>query len=74
MSPSAQAYHQHSHCDACKIIGGGAFTLNHVIPKSALKFTQNEDLLKTYTYTGDSGNILTLTTPLSFPVLITAAR
>jgi hypothetical protein len=45
-----------SHCDACKALSTGAFTLNQIIPKSALKFTKGEEALKTYTYKGDSGN------------------
>jgi len=42
------------HCGACKIMGGGEFTLNQIIPKSNLKITKGD--LKTYTYKGDSGN------------------
>ncbi|MCJ1246934.1 hypothetical protein MMC30_004145 [Trapelia coarctata] len=42
------------HCDTCKILGGGAFSLNQIIPKDDLKITQGE--LKSYDYSGDSGN------------------
>lgn len=42
-----------SHCDTCKYLGGGAYSLNQIIPKSALKITKGG--LKTYTYHGDSG-------------------
>ncbi|KAG9778580.1 hypothetical protein KCU88_g4237, partial [Aureobasidium melanogenum] len=41
------------HCGACKILGGGEFTLNQVIPKSNFKLTKGD--LKVYTYKGDSG-------------------
>lgn len=43
------------HCDTCKTLSGGAFTLNQIIPKDALKMTKGGDALKKYTYTGDSG-------------------
>jgi hypothetical protein len=42
-----------SHCNTCKILGGGAYTLNQIIPKDNLQITKGN--LKTYTYTGDSG-------------------
>ncbi|KAI9689269.1 MAG: hypothetical protein M1820_010180 [Bogoriella megaspora] len=51
-----QQGHVICHCDTCKILGGGAFTLNQIIPKSALKFTKGGDALKAYSYKGDSGN------------------
>jgi len=44
------------HCDTCKILGGGAFTMNQIVPKSTLSFTKGESSLKSYTYKGDSGN------------------
>jgi len=43
------------HCNACKTLSGGAYTLNQIVPKSAFKFTKGEDKVKKYTYTGDSG-------------------
>lgn len=43
------------HCNTCKVLSGGAFTLNQIVPKEALKFTKGGDALKLYTYTGDSG-------------------
>ncbi|KAL2419893.1 hypothetical protein ABEF95_007898 [Exophiala dermatitidis] len=42
------------HCGACKILSGGEFTLNQVIPKSNFELTKGD--LKVYTYKGDSGN------------------
>lgn len=45
-----------SHCDTCKILGGGAYTLNQIIPKSALKITKGGEPGK-YTYYGDSGKV-----------------
>jgi len=42
------------HCGACKLQGGGEFTLNQVIPKSNFKLTKGD--LKVYTYKADSGN------------------
>ena len=44
-----------SHCNTCKALSGGAFTLNQMVPKSALKFTKGGDELKKYVYSGDSG-------------------
>ncbi|GAB7341631.1 hypothetical protein MBLNU457_7829t1 [Dothideomycetes sp. NU457] len=43
------------HCDTCKILGGGAFTMNQIVPKNTLSFTKGGDSLKSYTYKGDSG-------------------
>lgn len=43
-----------SHCDTCKILGGGAYTMNQIIPKSQLKITSGGEPAK-YTYYGDSG-------------------
>ena len=42
------------HCNTCKALSGGAFTLNQIIPADALKFTKGGDALKKYTYQGDS--------------------
>lgn len=42
-----------SHCDTCKILSGGTYTLNQIIPKDDLKVTKGN--LKSYTYFGDSG-------------------
>ncbi|KAL9090944.1 MAG: hypothetical protein Q9159_001687 [Coniocarpon cinnabarinum] len=41
------------HCDTCKYLGGGSYTLNQIIPRSNLKITRGK--LNTYTYKGDSG-------------------
>ena len=41
------------HCGACKLMGGGEFTLNQIIPKSNFNLTKGE--LKVYTYKADSG-------------------
>lgn len=46
-----------SHCNTCKQLSGGTYTLNQIIPKANLKITQGEDLGK-YTYKGDSGMFL----------------
>ncbi|KAI9773169.1 MAG: hypothetical protein M1840_008290 [Geoglossum simile] len=43
------------HCNACKLLGGGAYTLNMIIPQSSLNVTKGKDDLKVYTYHGDSG-------------------
>ncbi|KAF2708038.1 hypothetical protein K504DRAFT_381707 [Pleomassaria siparia CBS 279.74] len=43
------------HCDTCKELSGSTFTLNQIIPKSALKITKGEDKLGKYTYYGESG-------------------
>ena len=43
-----------SHCDACKLIGGGCeYTMNAIATKSDVKVTKGS--LKTYVYRGDSG-------------------
>jgi len=36
-------------------LGGGAFTMNQIIPKSSLNYTKGGDKLGRYTYKGDSG-------------------
>ncbi|KAL7276423.1 hypothetical protein RUND412_000595 [Rhizina undulata] len=41
------------HCDTCKILGGGAFSCNQIVHKSAISITKGEP--KVYTYKGDSG-------------------
>ena len=51
------------HCGACKLLGGGEFTLNQIIPKDNFKLTKGD--LKVYTYKGDSGKAPSL---LSGPV------
>ncbi len=43
------------HCAACKLMGGGEFTLNQIIPKK--NFTLTKGHLKAYSYKGDSGTI-----------------
>ncbi|KAF3906780.1 hypothetical protein AA313_de0206979 [Arthrobotrys entomopaga] len=42
------------HCDACKKLSGGPYTLNTIVPISDVKLTKGE--LKQYVYKGDSGN------------------
>jgi len=42
------------HCDTCKTLGGGTYSLNQIVPKNNLKITKGK--LNTYTYRGDSGN------------------
>jgi len=49
-----QQGHVLCHCDTCKYLSGGPYTLNQIIPKSALKITKGSDL-GNYTYYGDSG-------------------
>jgi hypothetical protein len=44
-----------SHCDTCKTLSGGTFTLNQIIPKDALSVTKGGDNLGKYTYYGESG-------------------
>jgi hypothetical protein len=44
------------HCNTCKVLSGGAYTLNQIVPKDSLKITKGGDNLKNYTYKGDSGN------------------
>jgi hypothetical protein len=44
-----------SHCNTCKELSGGTFTLNQIIPKNALNITKGKDNLGKYTYYGDSG-------------------
>ena len=41
------------HCDTCKLLGGGSYTLNQIIPKS--DFEMKKGSLKTYSYKGESG-------------------
>ncbi|KAK0251070.1 hypothetical protein LTR91_005727 [Friedmanniomyces endolithicus] len=50
-----QSKHILCHCDTCKILGGGAFTMNQIIPKANLKITNGGDP-SNYKYKGDSGN------------------
>ncbi|KZF22455.1 hypothetical protein L228DRAFT_153333 [Xylona heveae TC161] len=42
------------HCDTCKKLSGGAFTLNQIVPKDNVKVLKGD--LKNYTYAGESGN------------------
>jgi len=51
-----QANHVLCHCDVCKVISGSAWTMNQIIPRSALQFTKGGEELKKYTYYGESGN------------------
>jgi len=48
-----EATHILCHCSACKVLGGGEFTLNQIIPKDNLKVTKGT--LSKYVYKGDSG-------------------
>lgn len=41
------------HCDTCKQLGGGTYSLNQIVPKENLKLTKGK--LNTYTYYGESG-------------------
>jgi hypothetical protein len=41
------------HCDTCKLLGGGTYSLNQIVPKDNIKITKGD--VKTYTYYGDSG-------------------
>ncbi|KAA6416065.1 MAG: hypothetical protein FRX48_00784 [Lasallia pustulata] len=47
------AAHILCHCDTCKQLGGGAYSLNQIVPESDLKITKGTT--KTYTYYGESG-------------------
>lgn len=58
------ASHILCHCNTCKRLSGGAFTLNQIIPKDSLKFTKGGDELKKYTYSGESGRSLPLSSSL----------
>ena len=58
-----QANHILCHCDTCKILGGGAFTMNQIVPKDSLKITKGGEPSK-YTYYGDSGGSCTALFPL----------
>ncbi|KAH7400030.1 Mss4-like protein [Cadophora sp. MPI-SDFR-AT-0126] len=41
------------HCDTCKLLGGGSYSLNQIVPKENLKITKGD--VKVYKYKGDSG-------------------
>jgi len=41
------------HCNTCKQLGGGTYSLNQIVPKDNLKITKGK--VNTYTYYGDSG-------------------
>ncbi|KAH7121111.1 Mss4-like protein [Dendryphion nanum] len=43
------------HCDTCKYLSGSVFTLNQIVPRSALTITKGKDSLGKYTYYGESG-------------------
>lgn len=60
IDPSQLTNKINSHCDTCKALSGGAFTLNQIVPKENLKITKGTP--KAYTYYGDSGNC-----PFSYP-------
>ncbi|CZT25336.1 related to DUF636 domain protein [Ramularia collo-cygni] len=49
-----QSKHILCHCNTCKILSGGAYTMNQIIPKSQLKLTSGGEPSK-YIYYGDSG-------------------
>jgi hypothetical protein len=51
-----------SHCNTCKKLSGGAYTLNQIVPSSNLKITKGEKDLKIYEYAGASGMLLNLPT------------
>ncbi|KAI9728504.1 MAG: hypothetical protein M1834_007642 [Cirrosporium novae-zelandiae] len=44
------------HCNTCKRLSGAPYTLNQIVPSSAIKITKGEEGIKKYTYTGASGN------------------
>lgn len=48
----------YSHCDTCKQLGGGAYSLNQIIPQNDLHITKGNT--KQYTYHGDSGTSILL--------------
>ncbi|KAJ9493774.1 hypothetical protein LTR99_007502 [Exophiala xenobiotica] len=41
------------HCGACKLMSGGEFTFNQIVPKENFNLTKGD--LKVYSYKGDSG-------------------
>ncbi|CZS88010.1 uncharacterized protein RCO7_00979 [Rhynchosporium graminicola] len=45
------------HCDTCKTLGGGSYSLNQIVPKENLKITKGG--VKAYSYKGDSGKSVT---------------
>ena len=55
--PMSETLTNSSHCDTCKFLSGGAFTMNQIIPKSQLKITKGGEPSK-YTYYGDSGTCM----------------
>ncbi|QIW98466.1 hypothetical protein AMS68_003984 [Peltaster fructicola] len=50
-----QSKHILCHCNTCKILSGGPYTLNQIVPKSTLKITKGGEP-SVYSYKGDSGN------------------
>ncbi|KAI9830534.1 MAG: hypothetical protein M1819_005492 [Sarea resinae] len=51
--PEGTESHILCHCDTCKQLGGGAYSLNQIVPQENLKITKGSP--KTYTYYGASG-------------------
>ncbi|KAI9749296.1 MAG: hypothetical protein M4579_006926 [Chaenotheca gracillima] len=41
------------HCNTCKLLGGGPYSLNQIVPKGNLSVTKGK--LSEYKYQGDSG-------------------
>lgn len=61
------------HCDTCKVLSGGPYTLNQIVPKSALKITAGGEPSK-YSYKGDSGMFtLSFLSHLQHPTLTQSA-
>ncbi|MCJ1325188.1 hypothetical protein MMC10_001850 [Thelotrema lepadinum] len=52
---SAKVAQEHvlCHCNTCKLLSGGPYTLNQIIDKNDLQITKGT--VKNYTYYGDSG-------------------
>ena len=50
-----QQKHILCHCDTCKTLSGGTYTLNQIVPGEALNITKGKDKLGKYTYKGESG-------------------
>ena len=73
----------HSHCNTCKALSGATYTLNQIIPTTALKISKGGDALGKYRYKGDSGKgvhcvclflSLLLSPSLSFPFPLPLAQ
>ncbi|OAK94248.1 hypothetical protein IQ06DRAFT_234699 [Phaeosphaeriaceae sp. SRC1lsM3a] len=54
LTPEQQS-HILCHCNTCKQLSGAPYTLNQLVPQTALTVTKGKDNLGKYTYTGDSG-------------------